>query len=363
VKLAVISDLLEERWFSMDLVAEHAPERQGLEVGRIRPALPWGLRQLVLAPGQGAVARRARKAALAWGRYVQYPVHVLARRGEFDRYHVADHSYAHLLFELPSERSGVYCHDIDAFRPLFQGATSSPHQRALARLALLGMQRASVVFHSSLAVRDEILAHGLVPAARLRHVPYGVAKEFHADGSADGPLVNVSEPFVLHVGSLIPRKNPDFVAALAVRLCQARPDLRFVQVGGRFTDEQRRLFQVGGVSDRVVQFESMTRTELAPVYRRAAAVVLPSLAEGFGLPVVEALACGAPVVVSDIAVLTQIGGEAVVARPNDDLDAFQRAVLDALLGQAPTRATRLAVASRYGWQAHAAAIVDAYLAL
>lgn len=367
MRLAVISDLLEERWFSMDLLAEvlleHAPPREGLKVSRVRPALPSALRRLVLEPAPGAWGSGARKAALAAGRYVQYPLHVLARRAEFDCYHVADHSYAHLLFELPAARTGVYCHDVDAFRAAFPGAQAKPHQRALARVVLAGMRRARFVFHSTLAVRDEIVGQRLVPAERLRHVPYGVATEFHADSTRDPPLGAVREPFVLHVGSLIPRKNPDFLAALIVHVCEARPDLRFLQVGGRFTDGHRRQFQEAGVSDRVVQLESLTRAELAPYYRKASVVVLPSLAEGFGLPIVEALACGAPVVVSDIPVLTQVGGEAVIARSTADVAPFTQAVLDVLAGDGPSRESRLAVAARYSWSAHAAAIVDAYLAL
>jgi glycosyltransferase involved in cell wall biosynthesis len=366
MRLAVISDLLEERWFSMDLVAdallEHAPDRPALAVRRVRPRLPRLLERLVLEPRPDAFGSRARYASLAFGRYVQYPLHLLARRGQFDCYHVADHSYGHLVLELPAARSGVYCHDIDAFRPLLS-ASERPHRRAIAKLLLAGMRRASVVFHSSLAVRDEILAHGLVPEARLRHVPYGVAAEFHPERAPGESDPSPGVPFVLHVGSLIPRKNPDFVVSLAIEICRARPECTFLQIGGRFDSAQRARLERAGVAERVRQIESLTRAELAPYYRSAAAVVLPSLAEGFGLPVVEALACGAPVIVSDIAVLTQVGAEAIVARRNDDLEGFCSGVLAVLGGAGPSRETRLAVAARYSWRAHAAAIVDAYRAL
>jgi glycosyltransferase involved in cell wall biosynthesis len=367
MRLAVISDLLEERWFSMDLLAdvllEHAAAQPGVELVRVRPPLPPLLRRLVLDARPGALGRGAQLAALAFGRYVQYPLHVLARRDEFDCYHVADHSYGHLALELPPRRTGVYCHDVDAFRALFPGETQPLRRRALATVLLAGLRRASLVFHSTLAVRDEILEQRLVPAERLRHVPYGVAAEFHHDRASDPALPQGSEPFVLHVGSLIPRKNPDFLAALAVELCRARANLRFLQVGGRFSVKHRELFERAGVSNRVRQIESLTRAELAPYYRRAAAVVLPSLAEGFGLPVVEALACGAPVIVSDIPVLVQVGSEAVVVSPVHDVAAFSLAVVAVLDGGGPARDTRLAVAARYSWSAHARAIVDAYRAL
>src|SRR5205823_211201 len=97
-------------------------------------------------------------------------------------YHVADHSYAHLARALPAGRTGVYCHDVDAFRSLFDPRERRPAWfRALARHVLSGLQKAAVVFHSTLCVRAELERHGLVDPARLVHAPYGVAPEFTAE--------------------------------------------------------------------------------------------------------------------------------------------------------------------------------------
>ena len=71
--------------------------------------------------------------------------------GDFDLFHVVDHTYAQLVHALPADRTGVYCHDLDAFRCLLEPAADPRPRwfRALARRILTGMQKAAVVFHNS----------------------------------------------------------------------------------------------------------------------------------------------------------------------------------------------------------------------
>ncbi len=94
-------------------------------------------------------------------------------------------------------------------------------------------------------------------------------------------------------------------------------------------------------------------------------MLLPSEAEGFGLPVVEALACGAPVIASDLPTLREVGGPAVVDAPVGDVPAWVERVRASLRDPSmlPARPERLARASRYSWAAQAKTIADAYLRL
>jgi glycosyltransferase involved in cell wall biosynthesis len=367
LKLAVLCDLLEERWFSMDLLADmliaEAREVPAVAVTRVRPALPPVLARVAERDGQRARNPWGYRAGIGFGRFVQYPVAALRERPRYDYFHVVDHSYAHLLFELPARRAGVYCHDLDAFRPILEPRDPNPLRRALARTLLAGLRRAEVVFHSSLTVREQILEHRLVPAEKLVHAPYGVAPEFQPDPRAEDASLAGRPPFVMHVGSLIPRKNPEVLVALIAELCRAVPELEVFQMGGTWTPEQRARLEAAGVLGRVHQFAHMARPELSAYLRATRAVLLPSLAEGFGLPVVEALACGAPIVVNDIPVLVEVGGAGAVVRPARDLAAFRDAVIDVIRGGGPTRDERLRAAAPYTWAAHARAILGAYAAL
>jgi glycosyltransferase involved in cell wall biosynthesis len=335
----------------MDLVAEqlatHLSELGGVEGILIR-------RPLRTTRGN----RPATAVERALGRFAQLPVELLPTRLEADYFHIADHSYAHLALLYPRDRVGVYCHDIDAFRALLPGSGASPARVLLSRLLLRGLRHARVVFHSTLTVREEILRHALVPARRLVQAPFGVAAEF----------LNVSaqnesgQPYLLHVGSCIPRKN---IALLLQVFAAARardPRLQLVQVGGQWTDEHRAYLERHQLTPHVQQRRGLSREELATLYAAAAVVLVPSLSEGFGLPVIEALACGAPVVASDIPVLREVSLEGVQFCSLSDADDWTRAI--ATIRTNGTRADKDArerVRARYSWRAHAQVISDEYV--
>ena len=112
----------------------------------------------------------------------------------------------------------------------------------------------------------------------------------------------------------------------------------------------------------VTQVRDLSRPQLAELYRRAAVVLVPSEAEGFGLPVVEALACGAAVVASDIPALREAGGAAAVFRPVGDVAAWAATVTELLKNSAaaPPSDTRLSHAAKFSWAEHARVIADTY---
>jgi glycosyltransferase involved in cell wall biosynthesis len=144
-----------------------------------------------------------------------------------------------------------------------------------------------------------------------------------------------------------------------------------IKVGGGFTPGQSARARELGVDDaiRVLPFLTDRRT-LASLYRRAALVLQPSEAEGFGLPLAEAMACGAPLLVSDIPVLREVAGEAAVYRPVGDVAAWAGAALAMLADRAgrsdawrSRRDAGLARSALFGWDAHVARLVAIYRGL
>jgi glycosyltransferase involved in cell wall biosynthesis len=269
---------------------------------------------------------------------------------------------------LPRVRTGVYCHDVDAFRCILDPATEprSPWFRALARAILSGLRGASVVFHSTLDVGLTLEGHGIVPRERLVHAPYGVAPEFDADPDAvDGSesvLARIAgRPFLLHVGSELRRKRLDVLFDVFAAVRRHHPDLQLVQQGARLSPEHLARLRRLGIEDAVLQPPRLERRTLAGLYRRAAAVLVTSESEGFGFPVIEALACGAPVVASDIPVLREVGSEAVTFAPVGDVPDWSAKVRRVLSGGDPASLSdRLARAKRFTWEEHAKTILDAY---
>jgi glycosyltransferase involved in cell wall biosynthesis len=370
IRLAVVCDFIEENWPSMNLVAEmlfnhlQAEYSQEIKATRICPQMKRRFTRLPFGQGKAFAVNADR----LLNRLRDYPKH-LRRANAFDLFHVADHSYAHLVHHLPGEMTGVFCHDLDTFRCLL-APEKEPRPRwfkAIARRALSGMQKARIVFHSTRAVREEIEHHGLLDTSRLVQAPYGLSEEFSPQATTNEIEQDVTAklndaPFLLHVGSCIQRKRIDVLLEVFASVRAHHPELKLVQVGGEWTFTQREQIARHSLEEHIHQPRNLKRATIAELYRRAALVLLPSEAEGFGLPVIEALACGGIVVASDINVLREVGENAVVYCSTADVEAWTETVDKLLLSPelAPEREIRLSRARCFSWSEHTRIIAEAY---
>lgn len=365
LRLAVVRDFRAEKWPSMDLCADqllaHLPPDL-VAATDLEAPFTRRFQRVPVIGGRNAAFNADR----LLNRHLTLPRFLRTRGRGFDFFHVVDHSYAHVVNALTPGRAGVYCHDLDAFRSLLDPA-NEPRPwwfRKLARRTLRGLQAAAVVFHNSREVGRQLVDANLIPAEKLVHAPLGVASEFTPDGPPV-ELTGVPPRFLLHVGSHIPRKRIDVLLDVFAAVLKSLPEVRLVQVGPPWAPAFAEQIERLGIGPQIVRFSNLSRGQLADLYRRAGAVLVPSEAEGFGLPVIEALACGAAVVASDIAVLREVGGDAVVYRPVADVPAWADAVHRVLTepASAPPREVRAARAALYSWREHARIIADTYLRL
>lgn len=375
LRVGVVCDLREEEWPSMDVVADKLVEalrrdfRNVIDPVPLRPAMRPRATRL---PG---LARhpRARIIDRLANRHFDYPRWLSGQRDGFDLFHIADHSYAQLVRTLPAERTVVTCHDLDAFRCVLrpeEEPRSSAFQ-ALVRTTLDGLQHAARIACVSAAVRDELLASGRVDAARVRVVPNGVDEAFSpdADAQADAEAARLlggdgRTLDVLHVSSVIPRKRVDVLLGAAAVIMRTDERIRLVHVGGPLTAEQLRLASTLGVKPRIVSVPFVETRVLAAIYRRAVVCLLPSDREGFGLPLLEALASGVPAVASNIASLRETGGDAAIYAAPGHAEAFARAALGLIAEDPDAAAVRrrrgVEHARAFTWRAHAAAMTEIY---
>ena len=374
VRVGVVCDLQEEGWHSMDLVGDMLLEtlpavaHGDIVATRLRPPMIRRWTRLPLVGG----GSRAHLGDRLTGRLWDYPRWLAARRAAFDVFHIVDHSYAHLIRALPAERTIVTCNDTDAFEAAREGAASRlDPARLLAAHVLDGISRASHVACISEATRQALIATGRVDRSRTSVVHLGVhpactpVGDAYADADIDR-LLGTRRFDILHVSSTIPRKRIDVLLTMFSQFRTMDPDARLVRVGGELTREQHRLADRLGVTSAIVQLPFLERPQLAALYRRASIVVLPSDREGFGLPLVEAMACGTPVIGSDIPALREVGGSAAIYCPPGDvprwvdaLVAFQREHLDPAARER-RRAACLSTAAKFDWRRYAAQMAALY---
>ena len=377
-RLALVCDYREENWPSMDLVADMLLED-------LRRDYAGTIRATRLAPSmrrrftrEGTRDGELFKADRLLNRFWDYPRFLRRERAQFDLFHIIDHSYAQLVHSLPPEKTVITCHDLDTFRSLLNGETErrSPLFKRMTRRIMSGLGKAARVTCDSVATRDELLAHELVAPERAVVVPNGVHPSCtpEADPLADDEATRllggsraVEATEILHVGSCIRRKRIDVLLRVFAAVRKEFASARLVRVGGPFTYEQRRLAEQLDIAGSIVVLPHLDRDVLAAVYRRAAVVVLPSEREGFGLPVVEALACGAAVVASDLPVLHEVGGAAALYCAVGDLKAWTQSITRLLIERgcepqqwSARRAAGIAQASKFSWAEYAGKMMAVY---
>jgi len=337
--------------------------RTRIDAELIRPKLPF------------ATSVQPEMLSRLFGRFLHYPREVRRIAKEYDVFHIVDHSYAHLAHQLPADRTIVTCHDIDAFRCLVEPHSRSWAFRAMTRPILTGMLRAAHVTCDTEATRNELLAHRLLPAERMTVVHNGVhpALRPEGDATADEELSRIlgrrpeATVEVLHVGSTIPRKRIDTLLKMIAEVRHYIPDIRLLRVGGELTGEQRALAQSLAVWSRIDNLPRLSESLLAAAYRRATVLVMPSESEGFGLPVVEGMACGTPVIASDIAPLSEIGGDAAIYCETGNQHQFATVLAELLkereldpVSWAQRRKRCVTQSSQFSWPAYAARMIEIY---
>jgi len=230
---------------------------------------------------------------------------------------------------------------------------TTPAKRLYYRLIVKpACRRAFRVLTVSEYSRAQILRWSGLPPERVVNVGNGVGPPFQPEG----PRRQTGYPYVLYVGNSRPHKGL-FSLLLAFRGMPC-PDLRLV-LAGRLSAETSRRVDILGIGRRTEIVDSPTDQDLACLYRGALCLVLPSLVEGFGLPALEGMACGTPVIVSRAAALPEVVGEAGVLVDPLNVSAIQREI-ESVLGspqrQAALRAKGIERARQFTWDKVAAKV-------
>jgi glycosyltransferase involved in cell wall biosynthesis len=241
-------------------------------------------------------------------------------------------------------------------------------------------RRAALILTISEFSKREIIAAYGIADDRIIVTPLGVSELFRPapPASTAAATAATAPPFLLHVGDLHARRNVGIVVRALARLrAGSRPSadalaptpgfsaVRLVLVGVDRGLAETLLNDASslGVRDAIELRGRVPDEELVTLYQRCAALVYPSRYEGFGFPLVEAMACGAPVIAANASAIPEVTGDAAVLLDPDDEPGFADAIARVLSDRAHAadlRARGLARAAQFTWQATAARTADAY---
>ena len=266
-----------------------------------------------------------------FARYVRYPRKV--RRMKAELIHVLDHSYAHVLRAGGVVPTVITVHDLLPVLTVERGAAGIRDRvrNRLLEWVLSALQRADAWIVATEWMRGE-LAQWLGHEERIHVIPYGVddgflvgSKETREDTRRrlDIPL---NAYVILHVGSVGPRKNLSAVIAAVHGLRAGGADAWLLQVGGTLTPDQKDDLAARGIAGRVRTVGEAAETDLRAAYRAADVLLFPSHYEGFGFPVLEAMASGLPVVTSGAGGLAEVAGDAAIVVGGREVEPYVVAI-------------------------------------
>jgi glycosyltransferase involved in cell wall biosynthesis len=210
----------------------------------------------------------------------------------------------------------------------FRNAAHRWYYNVLIRAAA---RRADLILTNSDYSRREIISGLDLPETKVRKITLGVEMTPFADRARVASALGryrIRQPFLLALGGTEPRKNNARVIAAFHKSASAYPDLQLAIAGSNWRGH---VFESSLLSERVRLLGYVSQDDLPLVMQSAEALVFPSLYEGFGLPVVESMALGTPVITSSVTALPEVaGGAALLVNPNDvdEMAAAVRLILD-----------------------------------
>ena len=312
------------------------------------------------------------------GRFVTYPQ--MARQAKGDVFHVLDHSHANLVASLDVEKTVLTCHDLIPYLaalgkiPIPAGRVTRytfPHR-------IKQMQKCRALITISQSTKQNLVEYAHIAPEKIHVIYFGVnslmspvAKNGNANARAQALRQKLKLPegakVILQVATGSRYKNTPALLRAFSHLMQdedLKRDLRLVRVGSDLFDDEAELAQTLGVAPRLSLVGwGMDDEILADYYRMADVLAFPSLYEGLGLPPMESMACGTPVVTSNVASLPEAVGEGGITVDPNDYDALANG-LRRILTDAPfadtLRAKGLAHTAQFTWERCARETIAVY---
>lgn len=250
-----------------------------------------------------------------------------------DIYHIVDHSNAHVAYWL--KKTGkpivVTCHDLVQFvyPDILKDRSRFPAlSMASWKYSVRGMKVADRIVAVSTNTAQDVARSLDIPTDKITVVPNGVEPYFQPLPATDTAAIRHryrSTPetlCLLNVGSNHQRKNIPTILKVLVALRDRGIDVKLWKVGDEFTPEQLAAIRSNDLESTIIEIRNPDKQTLLEIYNTADMLLAPSLYEGFGLTILEAMACGMPVISADVSSLPEVAGDAAILVPPLDVEAI-----------------------------------------
>ncbi len=301
-----LPDYKEEHWTSMDVYADK------LKNALLSLKKPLSITSHVTLPALSKLFSARHKQIRQVFRYIVNPMGILGKHA--DVYHITDHANAHLLAVLDPKKTIITCHDLTAPYWMMQYVKPTIKKQikhAIERWRVGRMRHAARILAVSEATKQDIIRYLHIPEKQVIVIPEGVASTFTP--CTDVQVLHrikkqyaLPDTYLLHVGTTYYNKNIEGLLNIFFILAKRDRNLHLVKVGEPWTKEQEAFIQTSPFAQRIRHLGSIPEKDLPPIYTAATVLLQPSYAEGFGFTVLEAMACGCPVIVSHIPALMEM---------------------------------------------------------
>lgn len=269
-------------------------------------------------------------------KFLLFPRELRTKSRAYDCIHIAEHGYALYAKHLRNKPHVVTCHDLivaKAARGEIENWPLSGMAIKYQKAILEGLREAQHVVAVSELTQRDLFRLTSRPPETTSLIYNGFYRQLSAMDTSTAQAiasklgVPIGQPWILHVGGNQPNKNKPGVVIIFAELIKMHRfnNLHLVLAGSPPTEELQSIISSHLPKDRVHSVERPSDHDLIALYTLASALLFPSLYEGFGLPIIEAQACGTPVITSNRQPMTEAGGEAAIyVNPEDPASAAKK---------------------------------------
>lgn len=334
-----------------------------------------GNRLMLRAPDTRRIGNRLRRTRLGRtllmyaSRYFLYP-RLLSQAEPADLIHILDHGNSLLIRRLNPARTVVTCHDLIplVLRNRIQSVCPRFSETAY-RDAVSGLAQAAAILADSHSTKRDIISLLGCPENRIHVVPLAIDPSLRPP-AGDSEIASARQEFglpdrklLLHVGQSAEYKNVEGILRCLSILVQKGEPVCLVKAGAGLSRSQWQLVSKLNLSGRVVDLGPLPRDRLNRLYHAADMLLFPSWYEGFGLPPLEAMASGLPVIASDRGSLQETAGDAALRvrpdSPEEMAEAVRRILSDRKLRE-DLRVKGPRQAAQFTWEKTARQTLEVY---